>query len=349
MSHVVPQIRSFNDHCPVAPKRQRLEKVWPAFLADRLIRRCSAASLLAFGIAYTVPVAAEEPALIEGFSLPGLSSISSYHELFLSSDHLTNTLTPLLRKTSGSLEEPFGSEDFASSGHAVRVPEPLLFDLVRPLGAKRGELEFNTLALFPWSATNTKKDEDQFGSGPTTRDRGGIEWAPEVEYAVADNFAIEFEFPFEDNVLEEYKLGLQWTLGTAFDNHYIHGFQMLIEPTYSWEEWSTTLLYLGGIRFDDTWSALFMFGGRMNLEGPNNSESFERLFNASLFADLNYFTSVGLETNHAAKSDGTSEFILVPQIHLELAKHWQIQTGLGFGVASEGSEQSAILRVIYSR
>jgi hypothetical protein len=230
----------------------------------------------------------------------------------------------------------------------VDVPEPLLFDLVRPLGARQGELEFNTLAIFPWSASNTNLATDPFGSSPTSPDRGGIEWAPEVEYAIADNFAIEFEFPFESSTLEEYKLGLQWTIGTAFDNQYIHGFQVLVQPTSAWEDWNSTLLYLGGIRFDDTWSALFMVGGRMDLEGPNNSRTFERLINASLFADISDSARVGLETNWSSKVDGTATFILVPQVHVQFTDSFQLQSGLGFGAFSDGSEQSFILRVIYS-
>lgn len=230
----------------------------------------------------------------------------------------------------------------------VDVPEPLLFDLVRPLGARKGELEFNTLAIFPWSASNTNLEDDPFGPSPTTFDKGGVEWAPEVEYAIADNFAIEFEFPFESSTLEEYKLGLQWTIGTAFDNRYIHGFQVLIQPTTAWENWNSTLLYLGGVRFDETWSALLMVGGRMDLAGPNNSRTFERVVNASLFADLNHSTSVGLETNFASKLDGTAELIVVPQIHIQFTDNFQLQSGLGFGTFSEGSEQSFIVRVIYS-
>jgi len=239
--------------------------------------------------------------------------------------------------------------DSESEGPAVEVPEPLLFDLVRPLGPRRGEIEFNTLAIFPWRAVNRDLQTDPVGPGPGTVDRQGIEWAPEVEIAIADNFAIEFEFPFEGSVLELYKLGLQWTIGTAFDNRYIHGFQVLIEPTVQWERWNSTLLYLGGIRFDETWSALLMVGGRMDMEGPNNSDTFEALFNASLFADISESAKVGLESNYASKVDGSSQFVLVPQFHYEFAQNFEVQSGVGLGVFSEGYEQSFVLRVIYSR
>jgi len=244
----------------------------------------------------------------------------------------------------------FGASDrSASEPHPVRIPEPLLFDLVRPLGPTRGDFEFNTLAIFPWSARTNRAGDDPFGPGPTTKDRGQIEWAPEVEIALSDRFAIEFELPFEGTRLEELKVGLQWTFGTAFNNHFIHGMQVLIEPTPQFETWSSTLLYVGGLRFDETWSTLVMFGGRMDLEGPDNIETFERLFNVSLFADVNEWLTVGLETNTAIRLDGSGNFILVPQAHIELTSCLEIQTGAGFGAADDGYEMSGIIRVIYAR
>lgn len=91
-----------------------------------------------------------------------------------------------------------------------------------------------------------------------------------------------------------------------------------------------------------------MFGTRMDLEGPNNIDTFERLFNASLFADMNEWLTVGLETNTAIRADGTSNFILVPQAHIELTDCLEIQSGIGLGAANEGYEMSAIVRVIYA-
>jgi hypothetical protein len=231
----------------------------------------------------------------------------------------------------------------------VEVPEPLLFDLVGPLGARQGYLEFNTLAVVPWASSNTDTGTDPFGPGPATLDRGGIEWAPEVEYAIVDNFAIEFELPFEDAKLEEYKLGLQWTIGTAFDNHYIHGFQTLIEPTPKWRNWNFNLLYIGGIRFNEQWSSLFMLGGRMNLQGTDRSQTFERITNYSLFRDLSERAKFGVETNFASGVDGSDQFLVVPQLHYDITQCVEIQTGLGFGAFTEGSEQSYIIRVIASQ
>ena len=73
-----------------------------------------------------------------------------------------------------------GAEEPHAEDHPLHIPEPLIFDLVRGLGAERGEFEANVLGEFPLG--------DKSGRG--------IEWAPEVEYAIVDGFALEFEVPF---------------------------------------------------------------------------------------------------------------------------------------------------------
>ena len=60
-------------------------------------------------------------------------------------------------------------------------------------------------------------------------DHNVVDWAPEVEVAVTDRFALEFELPFEDGDLVAYKLAAQATFGTAFDDAYIHGKQVIVD------------------------------------------------------------------------------------------------------------------------
>jgi len=249
----------------------------------------------------------------------------------------------------GEAQSPWERWEGQTEASELVIPEPMLFDLVRPLGARRGELEVNVLSQFPWSATNRDKSSDPFGSGQTTKDLGGIEWAPEIEYAFADGWAIEFELPFEKGTLEAYKVALQGTFGTAFDGHYIHGFQAICEPTTSWEDWNSTLLYLGGIRFDPRWSALFMVGGRMNLAGSDRAETFERLVNFTLFREWSERTTFGFEVNNATGFNDKRQTIVVPQLHREITEHLSIQFGVGLGVFENGSEQSFVLRGIWSR
>lgn len=113
------------------------------------------------------------------------------------------------------------------------VPEPMVFDMVRPMGARRGELETNVLALSPLSGQERT-----------------IEWAPEVEYAVADNLAIEFELPFEGRRLAELKMGVQGTFGTLDGGRIVHGIQYLGIYERESRSASHALLYMVGRRHD---------------------------------------------------------------------------------------------------
>jgi hypothetical protein len=95
------------------------------------------------------------------------------------------------------------------------IPEPMNFDLVRELGARQGELEINVLAEFPLSSNSSHF----------------VEWAPEIEYAIWDDFAVEFELPIEDTTLEALKLAFQYTFGKSKSGRFIHGTQFMIEKT----------------------------------------------------------------------------------------------------------------------
>jgi hypothetical protein len=233
-----------------------------------------------------------------------------------------------------------------AGNQAPHIPEPLMFDLVRPLGPKKGEIEFNILTKTPLSKSNNLKSNDPFSTSPSSKDKGSFEWAPEIEYAVSDEFAVEFELPFEGSTLEQYKLGLQWTLGTLANNSYIHGIQALVQPNTDWQEWNSTLLYLGGYKFNDSFSGLFMAGGRMNLEGANKEESFEKLFNFSVFYTQDESVTLGLEHIFSYKNSNENSARIIPQIHWELTKNISIQTGVGFGYASDAKEISFIARPV---
>lgn len=83
----------------------------------------------------------------------------------------------------------------------------MVFDLLRPLGAKGGEGEVNVLGLVPLRQTSRRANDvpDSLGLVRRSPDREGREWAPEIEYAVCDGVALEFEVPMENAHLEVYK------------------------------------------------------------------------------------------------------------------------------------------------
>lgn len=227
------------------------------------------------------------------------------------------------------------------------IPEPMVFDLIRPLDSKKGELEINTLVSKSISSQNKNKSLDPFGSGQTTEDNENIEWAPEIEYALADGFALEFELPTEGTKLEAYKFASQYTFGRVNES-YIHGVQLIVEPDTDFKRYNTSLLYLGGYRFDKTFSTLFMLGARMDLEGKERDKTFEYLANATFFAEISHKLVLGLETNYATYKDSKYSLALIPQIHYEVDNHIELQAGLSFGDAKYAQEQAFVFRAIYT-
>ncbi len=212
-----------------------------------------------------------------------------------------------------------------------RIAEPMVFDLVRPLGAKRGEGEINVLGLVPLTNQSRRVDgvPDPLGLVRRSPDRQGIEWAPEIEYAVCDGIALEFELPMENGRLEAYKTAAQVTFGTGFDYRFIHGAQAIVQYDRHPGLWTTTLLYLAGFRFDETWSVFGMFGSRAEVSGGVPNKEVELLANMTLFADVTERLVAGIETNVGQVFGGNTEVLVMPQLHYEIGPYWMIQAGVG--------------------
>lgn len=206
------------------------------------------------------------------------------------------------------------------------VPEPMVFDMVRPLGARAGELEINTLA-------QTRL------SGP---DRT-VEWAPEIEYAIANGFAIELELPLEDKRVTDYKVGLQGTFGTLSDGRGVHGVQYLGLYNRARGRWESSLLYLIGFRFNPRWSMMAMVGIGDVSTGRNGGGRL--LLNHSTFYDLSDESRIGLEVNFTSGDE--RHVLFMPQLHQSLGSHLSLQAGVGAVHAAElGWRPQAGIRII---
>jgi hypothetical protein len=196
-------------------------------------------------------------------------------------------------------------------GAAPHIPEPLNFDLVRGLGARKGELEVNMLLHVP------------VGGMP--------HWAPEVEWAFADGAAIELELPFRGDELESIKVASQLTLPTRGRRpQFIQGAQSIMEAPLHGGPLELTALYLAGYRFNRILSVGWMVGARGYVR-PDNPVSF--LHNLSVFADADERVAVGLETNLAVNGESV-EVLALPQLHLQLGRRFRIQVGAGVSWAS---------------
>jgi hypothetical protein len=189
------------------------------------------------------------------------------------------------------------------------IPEPMVFDMIRPMGAERGELETNVLTLSPLSGQER-----------------ALEWAPEIEYAFAQGLAIEFELPFEGSRLAELKMGLQGTFGTLHNGRIVHGVQYLGIYERESQTASHAMLYMIGRRHSERWSTMSMIGIGDVRVGQSESEA-GLLVNHSTFYDLGERRVAGLEINYKSGHDGGT--LLMPQFHAPLATNVGVQLGAG--------------------
>jgi hypothetical protein len=155
-------------------------------------------------------------------------------------------------------------------------PEPMIFDLVDPLEAKKGETEINTLLDF---------------SSRT----GQLEWSPEIEYSFADGYAMEFELPLENDSVKEYKVSLQGTFGKLDRGRMIHGWQAIGRRKNEEKAYGAEALYLNDYKFSSKWSMMNMFGVRHTAIAK--SGDFIGLLNNSVFYSFKENFSVGVEVN----------------------------------------------------
>jgi hypothetical protein len=213
------------------------------------------------------------------------------------------------------------------AGGYPHIPEPMVFDLVRGLGARKGEAEVNTLMVL---------------SDPTRNPV--LAWAPEVEWAFADNYAFEVELPMVDRHLHALKGALQATI-PPYSERFIQGFQVIGEYLLTERDLETTLLYLAGVRFGK-WSMLSMLGAR-GVTPLSGMEHYQALFNPSVYHDTGEAITIGLESNFSVSLDGSTwESQLVPQLHWQLSRRTRIQVGGGIAWSETTTAPVAASRII---
>ncbi|BDC49079.1 hypothetical protein F183_A13950 [Bryobacterales bacterium F-183] len=198
-----------------------------------------------------------------------------------------------------------------------RIPEPMVFDLIRPLGAQRGEFEVNSLfRISPFA-----------GSG-----RRSLYWAPEVEYAFAKGYGLEFEVPLANQHIDSWKGAIQGTLPGPAPRVFIHGWQAIGEVnSQNRSEHDISLLYLAGARWHPRWSVFSMTGAARE---TRSATSYAFLGNYSLFYHQSRTVTYGLETNWKGPGQTGRSTLLMPQLqlrktrlNLQLGAGWRKQSG----------------------
>jgi hypothetical protein len=199
--------------------------------------------------------------------------------------------------------------DYAAEGTIrLSIPEPLIFDLVRPLGARKGEVEINT--LFRWPRGET------------------LEWAPEVEVVVGRGIGIEFELPAEGSHIAAYKFAVQGLLPTwrAAKTRYVQGWQAIAEIPQDDSPTELSALYISGLRWTERVSSLSLNGLRVD-RGSGRTMSY-LLLNNTLFYETTRGRTVGLESNLRLRPNERAKQF-VPQLHQPLPRHFHVQVGFG--------------------
>jgi hypothetical protein len=190
------------------------------------------------------------------------------------------------------------------------IPEPMIFDLVRPLGAHKGEFEINTLGVLP-----------------LTSEKMMLEWAPEIEYAFRDGHAVELELPFENKTLDTLKLAYQATLPSPKPSHMAHGIQTIGRYAFSPRAVSLEATYLLGYALNHKFSVMTITGGRAKV----NQESlrWNWLVNPTLFYHVNNRVTVGIENNLRLRNTRDFDMNIVPQVFIEFGRYSSLQVGAG--------------------
>ncbi len=232
-----------------------------------------------------------------------------------------------------SFSQAFGQAH--EENEVVEIPEPLMFDLVRGLGARKGELEINSLVDFPLQNFSER----------------GVEWAPEIEYALFNGFAVELEFPLNNFELEAYKVAVQWTIGDSKNGKFIHGLQVLGEGYIHDDIFELNFLYVPAYRFNHIWSAIALVGLMVESGAESPDQNTTILLNASVFANLKENMVVGVEFNNTNPGfqevdDNEMELLILPQFHYEWPSGLSVQAGLGPRFNDGKTNGSGVLRVI---
>ncbi|PQB03914.1 HAEPLYID family protein [Aureitalea marina] len=230
--------------------------------------------------------------------------------------------------------------------------EPLYIDLIRDLGARKGEQEWN------------------LGFGVLDRDGyNEIEALIEYEFAIIDRLGLEIEFPFSfftvneegvvqpENKLNSLQLAGQYTLVVSkkakfsFAIGYLHEFEFTSFKQYGKED-----LYKGNVfnpfavaakRWGDNFHTLIYAGPVIErLFGTGMSE-----IDWQINTNLDYMISgtnnfIGIEFNKSFE-DGDFDMTMRPQMRVTIDDHWMAGIVTGIPVEQENEGLSMFVRLIY--
>ena len=208
----------------------------------------------------------------------------------------------------------------------IDIPEPMVFDMVRGLGAEQREIEANVLVLVPTSPAEAI-------------------WAPELEAAVIDNLALELEAGFVNSDFELIKFALQGTVKMKPDGSIGHGIQGLFEYVPDADVFLATALYVLGARIAGPFTWLSLIGPAVETHVDGTGTDPGVFVNFSIFWAPHPRWIVGTEQNF----EWFPNVYLIrwmPQVHWQVHAHFQWQAGFGLRHLDGDTSAEASTRLI---
>lgn len=190
----------------------------------------------------------------------------------------------------------------------IDFPEPMVFDMVRGLGAEQGEVEVNTLVLVPTSPV-------------------AAIWAPEIEAAVVDNFALELEVGLVNADLEILKFALQGTVAMRPDGRIGNGIQGLVEYFVEERTFVATALHVFGARLAPSVTFVSLVGPA--IESVLDGKTYGGVFANFSFGWAPHPRVVVASEQNIEWFPNTYLVRWMPQVHWQVHARFQWQAGFG--------------------
>lgn len=235
--------------------------------------------------------------------------------------------------------------------------EPLYIDLIRDLGARKGEKEWNV------------------GTGLTDNNNYDEYLAlVEYEWAVADRLGLEVELPFSfyypvpgsndapgstvpRNKLNGLKLAAQWSFlvsekaKTSLALGYIHEFEMTEFRNYGkgpvWEGNLFNPFFVAAKRWGENFHSLLYTGPQITLHRGDNELHFNWQINSSFHYMIPGTRNfVGVEFNKELIANDF-DMTIRPQMRLSIADNLMVGIVSGIPIARENQRFSSFVRIIY--
>lgn len=233
--------------------------------------------------------------------------------------------------------------------------EPLFIDLIRDLGARKGEREWN------------------IGMGLTDNlDVDRYDALIEYEWAPVDRIGLEVELPVSiygpsrtgsasgSSQINSLKLATQWTMlvndrfNTSLALGYIHEFELAHSSMWGKEGERivngivANPFFVAAKRWGSNWHSLIYTGPRM----LRHFGAQEWDFNYDINLNANYMIPgtrnfVGLEVNQVIRGTGDVDITFRPQMRVGIADNLIVGIATGIPILRENERMSSFIRLIY--